>query len=109
LSTIYYHTRLSNTDDKITAGAMHSVSALLSDYTVTILPSSRATLVDHKGRHVNVYMKLDPEDHSEYLAAIQAYREGKAQQAAQEALRAERIARLLNEFSDEEILKRLTR
>jgi hypothetical protein len=107
--TIQYHTRHHGTDDKITAGAIHSVPALLSDYTVTILPSGRATLVDHRGRHVDVYMRLDPEDHSEYAAAIKAYREGKAQEAALQALRAEQIARLLSGMTDEEILKRLAK
>jgi hypothetical protein len=109
MTYISYHTRRDGTDEKITAGAIHSMSALLNDYTVIIQPSGRPVFMDDKGRKVNVYMRLDPEDHSGYSAAIKAYRRDQ-QIAAQLAKdRQEQIDRLLADLSDEEILERLTK
>jgi hypothetical protein len=109
MTYIHYHTRHADTDDKITSGAIQSTPALLNDHTVRILPSGRPTLVDCKGRHVNVYMRLNPEDHSDYPEKIKAYHRDQ-QIAAQLAKdRKEQIDKLLNDLSDEEILERLTK
>jgi cell wall assembly regulator SMI1 len=109
MTYIHYHTRRANTDEKITVGARDSMSALLNDYTVIIQPSGRPVFMDDKGRHVNVYMRLNPEDHSEYPAAVKAYHRDQ-QIAAQLAKdRKEQIDKLLNDLSDEEILERLTK
>jgi hypothetical protein len=109
MSYISYHTRRDGTDEKITAGATHSITALLADYIVIFQPSGRPVFMDDKGRKVNVYTRLNPEDHSEYPAALAAYRRDQ-QIAAQLAKdRKEQITCLLSGMTDEEILKRLTR
>ena len=109
MTHITYHSRRDGTDEKITVGASSSMTALLADYTVIIQPTGRPIFMDDKGRRVNVYTRVNPEDHPGYPEAMKAYRRDQ-QVAAQLAKdRRVRIDCLLALLSDEEILERLTK
>ena len=113
--SIGYHTRLSGQNSvKLVGGSfggpfgMETVERLVKHhFKVEMRPSGRPIFVDREGRHVMLYVTVDPETTEAGKAALADYRAAQAKAGLDAEGKARRIQALMEELSDDEILRRL--
>ena len=115
---IGYHTRSVTTGDKIVGGSFggridqETVERLTRLFDVVVMPSGTPVFVDAGGRHVRLYLTVDPGKTEKGKVAVRQWQEQREEERAKleevHEAQDEHLAHLLSRLTYEEAVRRLS-